>query len=214
MRRVITTGAILGLLMAAFAIPAAFAATTHQTEEVNWHAQQAPLGNVGEVDGAGARLVRNDNGISFQFHGADLDPGSAYTLWLVVVNNPDACAADPCSAPEIINNPATDAQVGWAAGGLAGGSGKLTLAGSAKTGALSGWLADRSLGDPYGAEVHLVLNSHGPMIPDMMPGMIKTYRGGCSDASPFPAVFPPNAIADGEVGPNECRLTQVAVFQP
>jgi hypothetical protein len=51
------------------------------------------------------------------------------------------------------------------------------------------------------------------MLPEYMPGMIQTYRGGCSDASPFPAIFPPTALADGAPGPNTCRLSQVAIFQ-
>jgi hypothetical protein len=42
--------------------------------------------------------------------------------------------------------------------------------------------------------------------------MIHTYRGGCSDDSPFPSLFPAIAIADGDVGPNTCRLFQSAIF--
>jgi hypothetical protein len=57
-----------------------------------------------------------------------------------------------------------------------------------------------------------VINDHGPMLPEFMPGMIQTYRGGCSDSSPFPGVFPATALADGEDGPNTCRLHQAAVF--
>jgi len=51
------------------------------------------------------------------------------------------------------------------------------------------------------------------MIPEFMPGMIKTYRGGCSANSPFPPIFPPSAIADGEIGPNSCRLFRAAAFR-
>ncbi len=76
-----------------------------------------------------------------------------------------------------------------------------------------GWLDDRGRVDSMCAEVHLVLNDHGPALPEFMPGMIQTYRGGCSDSSPFPPIFRPKALADGEPGPNTCRLTQVAVFR-
>jgi hypothetical protein len=79
---------------------------------------------------------------------------------------------------------------------------------------LSGWLSGRSLEDSKGAEIHLVVNDHGPAIAEFMPGMISTYRGGCSDSSPFPGVFPGTAIADGEAGPNICRLYQAAVILP
>lgn len=214
MRRGFSTAAMTLSLLVALAAPAALAGTARDTVAVNWHAQQAPLGNVGQVEGASASLVRNNNGISYRIQTEDLNPGNAYTLWLVVINNPEECSTTPCPAPELLGNPAVDAQVGYAAGVVAAGSGKVTMAGSAKIGPLGGWLANRSLEDPHAAEIHLVVNDHGPKIPEFMPGMIKTYRGGCSDASPFPAVFPPIAIGDGEAGPNICRLAQAAVFLP
>jgi hypothetical protein len=186
--------------------------THHQSVGVNWHAQQAAFGRSGPVAGAQANLVRNANGISYRLTTNSLTPGNAYTLWLVVINNPAACTATPCAAPDFLLNDAPDAQVRFAAGHVAGGSGKGTFAGSVKEGPLSGWLEDGSLQNSLGAEVHLVINDHGPMIPEFMPGMIHTYRGGCADISPFPAVFPPSALADGEVGPNICRLYQAAVF--
>jgi hypothetical protein len=178
---------------------------------VNWHAQQAGMGLTGPVDGASASLVRNANGASFHLTTHSLTAGNAFTLWLVVINNPEACANTPCTAPDIFN-PATESQVRFAAGHVAGGSGRGTFAGSVKEGTLSGWLPDRSFDDASSVEVHLVINDHGPKLPEYMPGMIHTYRGGCSDASPFPAIFPPSALADGEVGPNICRLYQVAIF--
>jgi hypothetical protein len=180
---------------------------------VNWHAQQAGLGKTGPVDGASASLVRNANGVSYHLSTTGLTPGNAYTLWFVVINNPAACMATPCAAPDFLTNAAPDAQVRYAAGSVAGASGRGTFAGSVKEGPLSGWLADRSFHNVMGAEIHLVVNDHGPMLPAFMPGMIHTYRGGCADSSPFPAVFPATALADGEVGPNTCRLYQAAVFQ-
>jgi hypothetical protein len=186
--------------------------THHQSAVVNWHAQQAGFGRSGLVAGASANVVRNANGISYRMTTNSLTPGNAYTLWLVVINNPAACAGTPCGAPDFFLNDDTDAQVRFAAGSVAGGSGQGTFAGSVKEGPLSGWLADGSLQNSMGAEVHLVINDHGSKLPEFMPGMIHTYRGGCADSSPFPAVFPPTALADGEVGPNTCRLYQTAVF--
>jgi hypothetical protein len=193
---------------------AAAAGAESQTTGVSWHAQQASLGKTGSVAGANAQLVRNDNGIAYRLNTTGLEEGNAYTLWLVVINNPSACLSTPCAAPEIINNPATDSQIRFAAGHLAGASGRGTFAGNVSEGALSGWLSDRSLEDARGAEIHLVVNDHGPAIAQFMPEMIQTYRGGCSNASPFPGVFPATALADGAVGPNICRLYQAAVFLP
>jgi hypothetical protein len=189
------------------------AAVTQQDAMVNWHAQQAGLGRSGPVAGASASLVRNANGASFRLSTTGLMPGNAYTLWLVVVNNPDACLNTPCTAGDLFTNAAVDAQVRFAAGHVAGGSGRGTFAGAVQEGPMPGWLADRSFDDSMGAEIHLVINDHGPMLPAHMPGMIHTYRGGCANTSPFPAVFPATALADGEPGPNTCRLYQVAVFR-
>lgn len=225
-RRLLTFGAILALTGTLVA-PAIASGPAHQHSDgpwahrswserqrtgVNWHPQQEPLGRVGPVEDARAKLVRTRRGISFRIKTNSLTPGNAYTLWLVVINNPAACTTTPCAAPDIIGNPDTQSQVRYAAGHVAGRSGRGTFAGWVREGPLSGWLPDRSLDDAKTAEIHLVLNDHGPKLAEFMPGMIRTYRGGCSDDSPFPAIFPATALADGAVGPNICRLFQSAVF--
>lgn len=205
---------LLAVIATMFAVvaPASADGAEKQTAAVSWHAQQAPLGKAGTVNGASAQIVRNDNGISYRLSTTGLEPGNAYTLWLVVINNPSICAADPCTPAEIFN-PASRSQVRFGAGSVAGGSGQGTFAGHVSEGALSGWLPDRGLEDARTADIHLVINDHGPALPEFMPGMIHTYRGGCSDASPFPGIFPATALADGEVGPNICRLYQAATFR-
>lgn len=192
-------------------VTVAVAASDRQSAGVNWHPQQASQGHTGSVDGAAAKLVRNDNGISYELTTNSLAPGNAYTLWVVVVNNPEACDPSPCTGPDIFNS-ATNSQVLYGTGHVAGGSGKGTFAGSLREGPLDGWLPGRGFDDSGTAEIHLVLNDHGPKLADFMSGMIKTYRGGCSDSSPFPGIFPPSALADGEVGLNICRLYQSAIF--
>lgn len=202
---------MVGVLVAASTATVAWAGgASHQTSEVVWHPQQAALGRAGLVDGASATLVRNDTGISYRVSTERLEPGNAYTLWLVVINNPDACHTTPCEAEDLFN-PATRSQISYAAGTVAGRSGKGTLAGHVDVGPLSGWLPDRSLEGAHGPDVALVVNEHGPMLAEFMPSMIKSYRGGCSDDSPFPP-FPASALADGEVGPNLCWLYQLAYF--
>lgn len=204
---------------AAFALTAlaitstAHARTAHQTADVGWHPQQAAW-HAGTVDGATATLVRNDDGIRYQLRTRDLTPGNAYTLWLVVVNEPGECASTPCTGGDVLLNDATDAQVTYAAGSVAGGSGRGTFAGHVPVGALDGWLDGRSLDDAHAAEIHLVVNDHGPAIPSQLSDMIHSYRGGCSDDSPFPGIFPASALADGVPGPNVCRLYQSAIFVP
>lgn len=198
------------LLLAVLSSPAA-AAAGRQTAPVRWHAQ---TGGTDLVEGASAALIRTDDGISYRFDTRGLTPGNAYTLWLVVIDHPESCVHSPCVGGDFLVNAAPDAQVTYAAGHVVGGTGNATFAGHLAAGPVDGWLPDRSFDNPRGAEVHLVVNDHGPKLAGHMPGMIRTYRGGCSDDSPFPPPFPDTALADGEPGPNICRLTQAAVFQP
>ena len=211
-RRFAVLLAVIATLVSGMA-PALADGAERDTATVSWHAQQAGMGNTGVVPGAEAQLVRTDNGISYRLSTNGLTPGNAYTLWLVVINNPGFCAGSVCTAPEIFNI-ASNSQVRYAAGNVAGVSGNGTFAGHISEGALSGWLPDRGLADARFAEIHLVINDHGPALAEFMPGMIKTYRGGCSDSSPFPGIFPATAMADGEEGPNTCRLFQAATFRP
>ena len=133
-------------------------------------------------------------------------------MWIVTINNPSACLASPCSGPDIMLNPATRSQVTYGAGRVAGKSGEANFHGSLAAGPVpQGWLPNQGLDDPLGAEVHLVVNDHGPVLAGYMPEMIQTYRAGCTDAS-IPAFFPATAFADGTPGPNTCQLWQVAVF--
>jgi hypothetical protein len=193
------------------ASPAAAATeATYQTTGVVWHAFQEPLGNTGEVADAWASLTRRADGVSFQLHSNALTPGNAYTLWFVVVDNPAACSALPCPPPEVTGNAETDSQVTWA-GGLLAGDTSGTFAGEVPTGPIEGWLPDRSFDNPATASVHLIVHDHGPSVADLMPDMIDSFRGGCTDES-LPPV-PESALADGEPGPNTCTFFQVAVFE-
>jgi hypothetical protein len=199
---------VLGLATPLTAIASALAIS--QTTTVNWHAQSGE----GIVDGAWAKLVRNDQGATFTFHATELNPGHAYTIWFVIVNDPSACAPTPCtSADAILNSAGGNSDVICGAGHVVGNSGKASFSGHISTGELTNSWFGHGFTNPWGAEIHLTLNDHGPMIPDMVSNMLHSYRGGCTDKS-LPAIFPPTAFADGIPGPNTCRLYQVAIFQP
>ena len=165
------------------------------------------------VPGAQATLVTNDAGATFAFMTKELAAGHAYTLWVVVVNAPENCASDPCSPADILfNTTAVKADVTFGAGHVVGQAGNGTFAGHLATGSIPNSWFGNGFTNPRGAEVHLVLNDHGPAIPDMVSNMIRTYRGGCTDAS-LPPPFPATAKADGIPGPNACQLYQFAVLQ-
>lgn len=211
MTRSIAMSAALTFLLGLSAAGGVAARADHQTAPVMWHPQTGLSGSV--APDAQAALVRRPDGVSFSIQTEQLRPHHAYTVWFVAINNPAACAATPCSGPDIVLNPATDSQVTYGAGHISGGSGAAGFAGSFQAGPIEGWLPDGGLFDPLTAEIQLVLNDHGTKLTGYMPEMISTYRAGCTEAS-IPAIFPASARADGTPGPNACQLFQVAVFGP
>lgn len=114
----------------------------------------------------------------------------------MIVDNPAACQTQPCTAPDIIQNPETESQVTYGDGRVPEADGSATFLVHAPVGPIDGWLEDRVSDNSLGAEIHVVLNDHGPVLPEYMPGMIHTYRAGCTDES-LPQIFPPSAFADG-----------------
>jgi len=211
MTRLTALGAALAVLLGLSAAGGVAARADHQTVPVMWHPQTGLSGSV--APDAQATLLRRPDGVSFAIRTEQLRPHHAYTVWFVVINNPSACAATPCSGPDIVLNPNTDSQVTYGAGHVSGGRGMAGFAGAFQAGSIVGWLPNGGLWDPLTAEIQLVLNDHGPMLPAYMPEMTHTYRAGCTDAS-LPPIFPDSAIADGTPGPNACQLYQVAVFEP
>ena len=186
------------------------APATHTSADVFTHPSQGP---VQQVQGASASLVTTDEGASFVLHTSELNPGHAYTVWFLAINNPAACATTPCTAADVLfNTAAVQAEITYGAGHVVGESGVGNFAGNVAVGELPGAWFGNGFTNPRGAEIHLVLNDHGPVIADLTANMISTYRGGCTDAS-LPPPFPATAKADGVPGPNACQLFQFAIFQ-
>jgi hypothetical protein len=212
--RRVTTVVVLGILIGLLPLASAGAAPARiQREPVRWHMQSGHEHGSPVGPAATAKLVRTSRGLSYSLNTNQLNPGHAYTLWVVVINDPAACSETPCSPQDILLTADTDAQISYGTGHVVGDSGEAGFGGTLRRGPIpTGWLPDQGLDNPLGAQVHLVVNDHGPVLPEFMPEMIQTYRAGCTDES-LPPIFPDTAKADGTPGPNTCRLFQVAVFQ-
>lgn len=165
------------------------------------------------VTGADATLVRQPDGASFTFTGTGLAAGNAHTIWFVAFNNPAGCTSPVmdggvlislCGLPDL-GNAAAQATAVWGAGHVVGGSGMATLGGRVAVGDTSGCDAlgrlpcNGGLTDPQGAEIHLVLRTHGPAIPDLVNEQIHSFNRGCEA---------------GEPNVGLCRNVQFAAFLP
>ena len=199
-----------GALTPTSLIGASAEAAQHFTAAVSTHPSQGP---VMVVPGAEASLVTNDAGAHLRLTTSGLAPGHPHTVWFVAINDPDQCSARPCTPVDIlVNSAAVKSEVTFAAGNIVGGDGSATFAGMVRAGAVpDGWFGN-GLSNPRGAEIHLIVQDHGPKIAGLVANQLSTVRGGCTDAS-LPVLYPPAAFADGIPGPNTCRLRQFAIFQ-
>jgi hypothetical protein len=192
------------------------AQTAQQTVQVRTAAvmTHAARGPVRPVPGASARLVVSRSGAGLYLFTEDLVPGNVYTVWWVLINKPGACASKPCGPADVLQRTdIVESDVGYATGEIASAVGSAMFEAQLPAGPLRGGWFRRSLRDPLTAEIHAVLHDHGPVIPALRDNMLRTLRGGCTDAS-VPAAYPPVAKADGTPGPNRCLLYQFMIFLP
>lgn len=169
------------------------------------------LSDLSTVDGATAQLTRTESGIGFSLRTTGLEKGHVVTLWWVIFNNPEQCEnavpaiGSDCDLPDLFE-PAVQASVMWAAGNLIGQSGRTTFGGHLSEGEVStfhpAFVGSPGLLDAMGAEIHLVVHTHGPAIPGMMQEMLTTFEAGCT---------PGSSLGFGN-GPNECADLQAAAF--
>jgi hypothetical protein len=139
------------------------------------------LGVGDAVDGASARLVRNANIAHLKISSQQLEPGHVYTIWAIVFENPSACQ-DNCNGPDL-GDPAVDGTVfGAVAGTVADddGTAKFTAHIAAGDDGYSDiFVGDGALDGPLSAEIHFIVRSHGPVIPDLIDEQLSTLQGGC-----------------------------------
>jgi hypothetical protein len=177
-----------------------------------------------------SRIVRTDKGISgnIKVH-LSSDSGSAkglaISLWLVVFNNPSACAVpNMCLDPDFAN-PDVMIDVVYAGGNIVGASEWTNIGFHYKAGENEGSIADLfglflnaedegfGLLNPRGAEVHYVIRLHGPVNPAAMPAHVQSYGGGCVDFAPYGYGFPTGSN-NLYLGLGQCQDVIFAVNPP
>ncbi|QMU58644.1 MAG: hypothetical protein GKR98_10845 [Boseongicola sp.] len=203
-RFTLTTAAALALTSTA-----AFAGET-QTSAVMTHPSQ---GDVTVVENASSMISRVEDGIFATFNTVGLTPGHVHTMWFVTMNDPSLCENDgKCTSKDVLKrSEIVSADAGFGGGVIVAEDGTASFNWYQAEGPLSGGWFGNGLRSSETTEVHLAINDHGPVLPGREFEMLNSYRDGCTDES-IPAPMPATARAQGEAGPNQCRLVQFTIF--
>ena len=212
--KMIRITALLLLLMAiaAVTVSAAAAANMQVTKSDVYEFDPFPVPGE-QVSQAQAILMTDEAGARLRLKSADLTPGDAVTIWWVIFNQPEACAAYPtgtCGLDDLAN-PDVAAEITYATGNVINRYGKARFSAQLEVGHTAQEWFGNGFTNPTGAEIHVVVHSHGQVIPELLDDMIGTFRGGCRDDEMITPEHP--AYEDGTPGPNQCVDLQFAVFQ-
>jgi hypothetical protein len=215
---------ILAGLAALLALPpqAAFAAENQHTKTFHFEIGPELIGDLATVEASSAKLTRTEDGLSVRINTTELD-GGAYTVWWVIFNNVEHCAAWPdggCNPFVDLGNPDVGGAVFFATGGVVKDNGAGHFRAYLETNFEPADSGDRDkvlisngglgLQNPQGAEVHIAMRYHGPAAlghPDLLMKQIETSSGGCNNGSFFVPQDP--VPADRLFG---CYDPQAAVF--
>lgn len=164
------------------------------------------------ITDSNAQLMTSSAGATMTLTTSELPPGHVTTAWWVIMTNPQFCKSKPCSGDDVIKRAEiVGTQIVYADGVVNNPDGTATFSAYLPKGLVKGGWYERDFNEPTRAEIHLVLNDHGPLVPGIAASMLTSYRGGCRDDS-LPPPFPATAKADGPPGPNTCALIQDAIF--
>jgi hypothetical protein len=180
---------IAGCVACALAAVEAAEPRTFQTANIFLFGYPAAL-----MPGA-ATLYRSRGALEMRIAASNLPFQSSNTVWWFVFNNPSACV-DGCGVDDL-SRPAVRASVVYAAGFVTGVTDMTNVTARLKAGALPSNLdveqgAGLEPGNGLGAEVHLVIRTHGGTVPGLVNQQISSFNGGCNAACEYilEAVFP------------------------
>lgn len=196
-------------ICACLAASAAVAET--RTMPLSW---TPPSGQTpGPIAGTNALLVTGPDGASMHLTSRDLTPGHAVTIWFVALQKPELCVKNPCTPKEAMGMPEMETVAVNGGGTVVGADGTVEVSAHLPVGDVPTNLFETDFVAPETAEYHLVIHDHGPLIPELAPDMLSSFRGGCTLES-VPPHYPDTARSDGRGGPNTCVSRQVALFVP
>lgn len=166
----------------------------------------------GPIEGTSAVLEKGPFGVAMAIKSSGLTPGDVVTIWWVVVQNHENCAASPCTPKEAMGDAMeNDTVASLAASGVVAEDGTISLASFLPKGDVEGNFYDSTFHSPETAEYHLPMHNHGPLDPSIAQDMLTSFRAGCTDES-LPSYYPETALTDGANGNFDCKTVQVALF--
>lgn len=154
-----------------------------------------------------SRLTRTLDEISATFHFSGLEPLSAYTIWILVFNNPAGCTTHPeaavrCSDADLASTPNPAAASAFNAGAFVTNSdGMANAVSQVRSGPPPegtdvvvglGTPLDNGVspgimtGNGLGTEIHYVIRGHQQILMDALADQLSLFDGGC----------PPNMCTD------------------
>lgn len=153
--------------------------------------------NTGNMVKGAATLTRTMNSATARIYTSQLRKKGAYTIWWVIWNDPSECSGD-CGEDDI---GITGNSVFYAGGFVTGTDGTANVSVQVDGGDLAdgidvlipGGLAESN---GFGAEIHLVIRSHGKVKAGLAADQIGSFNGACDVNNCFDhqaAVFPPVA---------------------
>jgi hypothetical protein len=207
---------LFGLLLIAFGLlgisPQA-EAQEGPTQTFQIMALNETMGSIDPATGA-VRLNRTRNEIWGSVHVTDLEANSAFTIWAAIFNRPEECITNPagpvrCGMPDLVAVPnparASAFNVGAFVTGVGNGTANVSVhirSGAPPDGTFvlfgEGGLNDNGVmpglheGNGFGAEVHVIVRTHGVILPGAITAQLSMLNGGCP--------------------PNTCANVQVATF--
>ena len=168
------------------------------------------------VEGAKAVMVSSEAGVAGIFTTNNLAPGHVYTMWVAIVNKPEACElkdVDHCTPGDVVGRAdVVESDVTYGDGVVASADGTATFRTFVPAGDVGQSWIGNGLTNPTGAEIHFALHDHGPAIDGKIAAMMSTAREGCMEES-LPKGWPASARAWGTAGPNQCSMAQFAILK-
>ena len=132
------------------------------------------------VAGAGT-LTRTAESATARIYTTGLHKKAAYTIWWVVWNDPSACD-DGCGEDDLFID---GNSIFYAGGFVTGNDGAANVSVRVEAGDLADGIevfngGGLDAGNGFGAEMHLIIRSHGKIIEGMADVQVGTFAGGCN----------------------------------